>query len=943
MCGTVFSFSKTDNKLSASAEETATPASIVNLSGAFKKALKGAQKENVYFGKNNGSTVKWRVLSTGTDNNYGNGMLLWAENSLASDQYNVYYNNPDFAFWGTSYIRSALNGGTYYLSPGSSTGMPSKTAEVSDDESWYGKLFNANEKNAVEEASSYTTHLTGLDTSDKYAQWLYKLKGIVVTESKTTTTAAVNGKYNTTRLDETPTAQFATYNTEDGTVTETTSGDKLFILDYYDINNVSYGFGDDGVVYAKQVNPSWTPSSDWIPTAYDNVEQSGKNGGTKNDTVADYLKYSNSSEAAYWIRDVLRANISTSHALTVSTEGYVWDDYVQRAYGVRPAFNLDVDSVLYATAASVTSIGPTLTTVDEVAPTDDGKPAYKLYTKASNYVDYSGNSSAVKLDIKSNSVTVTKTGQTGQAVILLSDREKAGEVKYQATTSFAGGQATVNVPSGIKAGEYVITVLFLDTLNGDVKSECVKASFTQNGIVIPEDYTETYSGECLWNNELESDYYSVKTIKYTSPAKDATEQTLTAAEGGKLTDLIVDAGTYKVTFELVEDQIWTDGTTADKTITITVNQKVIDPFLPTVEYGRNEDNSTKQYFEGTETSGFPEIKPPAAWNGKGELVWDDKQTLKINQSNYNWTFTPDSLNYAVKKGDLGITVTKIGVGSISAELTGTGDIFTSTKLEDLLKRITVTKTNNDGSAAGVAATSEIQFAPGTTLTDGANKELTVQLKSNPSITCKITIPEILAVVPAELTVEHDGSTVYTSTSVDDLKAQLTVKVKNNDGSAGKTLDSSEYSFPADFELTDGDFKLEVSYKYGTGENDILKGSTTVSVAIAGVKQVKIIKVNQNGATLWENAAANTIKQYLTVEVTFDDGNDTKATLEASKYTVNILGSAKNVLIAGQCNFTVTYGGKTSSPQSVTVTALIVDTLTATYTQIGTINLSLINN
>ncbi|MDE6075093.1 MAG: hypothetical protein K2G26_01510, partial [Clostridia bacterium] len=753
------------------------------------------------------------------------------------------------------------------------------------------------------------------------------------TESKNTTTAAVNGKYNTTRLDETPTAQYATYNTTDGTVTETTSGDKLFLLDYYDINTVSYGFSDNGVTYANKVNPSWDPSFNYYPTCYDGMIQINSQNNTINGITLDCLK--SNDKDGWWIRSAVRCE-NRSQAMYVVHDGYVWDtNTIGYPQGVRPAFNLNADSVVYATAAPVASIGSTFAKVDTAVTTADGKPAYKLYTKDSNYVDYSGNSSAVKLDIKSNSVTVTKTGQTGQAVILLSDRKNAGEVKYQATTTFSGGQATFNVSGGVKAGEYAITVLFLDSLNGDFKSECVKASFTQNGIVIPEDYTETYSGECLWNNELESDYYSVKTIKYTSPAKDATEQALTAPEGGNLTDLIVDAGTYKVTFTLVEDQLWTDGTTADKTITITVNQKEIDPFLPTVEYGRNEDNSTKQYFEGTETSGFPEIKPPTAWDGKGELVWDDKQTLKTNQSNYNWTFTPDSLNYAVKKGNLGITVTAIAVGSIQAELTGTGDIFTSTKLDDLLKRITVTKTNNDGSAAGVAATSEIQFAPGTTLTDGQNKELTVQLKSNPSITCKITIPEILAVVPAELTVEHDGSTVFTSTSVDDLKAQLTVKVKNNDGSAGKTLDASEYSFPDDFELTDGDFKLEVSYKFGSGENDILKGSTTISVAIAGVKQVKIKSVNvPAGVTLWENAAANTIKPYLTVEVTFDDGNDTTAILDSSKYTVNITGSAKNVLIAGQCAFTVSYGGKTSAVQTVTVTELLVDTLKATYVQAG---------
>ncbi|MDE7401541.1 MAG: hypothetical protein K2N17_05770, partial [Clostridia bacterium] len=282
-------------------------------------------------------------------------------------------------------------------------------------------------------------------------------------------------------------------------------------------------------------------------------------------------------------------------------------------------------------------------------------------------------------------------------------------------------------------------------------------------------------------------------------------------------------------------------------------------------------------------------------------------------------------------------VTPVAVNKIEATLTGTGDIFTSTKKEDLLKRIQVTKTNNDGTAAGIAATSEIQFATGTTLTAGTNKVLTVQLAGNTSVSCTVTIPEILAVTPAELSVVHDGTTVYTSTSADALKGQLTVKIINNDGSAGKTLEASEYSFPDDFALEDGDCPVQVTYKYTVdGEEKTLTGDITISVGIAGVKSVSLAvdESKLNGVTLWEGAAANTIKQYLIVTIKFDDGNDTTATLDASKYTVNITGSEKNVLIAGQCNFTVSYGGKTSNTKNVLVSAVLVDTLTANYSQNG---------
>ncbi|MDE7453739.1 MAG: hypothetical protein K2N22_04950, partial [Clostridia bacterium] len=457
----------------------------------------------------------------------------------------------------------------------------------------------------------------------------------------------------------------------------------------------------------------------------------------------------------------------------------------------------------------------------------------------------------------------------------------------------------------------------------------------------------TYDGTSKWIDSLGSDTpdwvnldihnntdYMTLDVEYTNAKGELkTDKTYTTAD-------IKDAGSYKITMKLVDGYAWEGGSAADKSFKITIAQKAIDSFAPTVDYGKNQDNSTKQYYPGTTSANFPTIKSPTAWDGKGTLAWDNNQTLSTTKL-YNWTFTPDDQNFAVKKGTLSITVTPIEVKKIEATLTGTGDIFTSTKKEDLLKRIQVTKTNNDGTSAGIAATSEIQFATGTTLTAGTNKVLTVQLVGKTSVSCTVTIPEILAVTPAELSVEHDGTTVYTSTSADALKGQLTVKIINNDGSAGKTLEASEFSFPSDFAITDGDFKIEVIYKYTVNDEEkTLTGDTTITVAVAGIDKVTIKEVNvPAGTKLWEGDAANTIKQYLTVEVTYLDGNGTKKTLDASdNFTIKVTpANDKNVLIAGQCAFNVIYGGKTSTNvKTVTVSAVLVDTLTPNYTQTGII-------
>ena len=91
------------------------------------------------------------------------------------------------------------------------------------------------------------------------------------------------------------------------------------------------------------------------------------------------------------------------------------------------------------------------------------KPAYKVYLKADDYVNYNSSASgAPSISTSNSAVTVTKSGQTGYAIILLADKSGNGEVKYQATAEFNGGVATAKLPSGVKATNCSLTVLFAD-------------------------------------------------------------------------------------------------------------------------------------------------------------------------------------------------------------------------------------------------------------------------------------------------------------------------------------------------------------------------------------------------------------------------------------------------------------------------------------------------
>ncbi|MDE7162741.1 MAG: hypothetical protein K2O44_01505 [Clostridia bacterium] len=466
----------------------------------------------------------------------------------------------------------------------------------------------------------------------------------------------------------------------------------------------------------------------------------------------------------------------------------------------------------------------------------------------------------------------------------------------------------------------------------------------------PKKIDTTYDGNNQWitnttiqskNSWIEADtwlkkddsnnpkYLQVKSIKYTDTEDNETNL-------GTDTSKIKEAGTYEVTVAMKNIR-WKDGenrTTGDKTFIINVAQKPVGTLNPTVDTSGTNYAGTSSGNSETE-GGFPAISLPDGWSIPGTIKWDDNQTLG-ETGDYNWTFTPDDANYDVKTGSSQIVVTPVSISAISATLPASaGNVYTSTTLASLLSKLTLTKTYNNATDPVPASSSEVQWVTGTKLEAGENKELTLELKSNSSVTCKVTIPKILAVVPAELIVTlKEGSTVYTSTSLDDLKTMLTVEEKNNDGSPGETLTADKFTLPENLNLTDGTNTITVTHVHS--EDVTVTGDVTITVANASVKSVKVTPNVPEGVTLWEGAAANTIKQYLTVEVTFLDGHDTKKTLDYTKdnFTVNVVGSSDNLLTPGQCAFTVTYSGKTSTAQTVTVTELLVDTLTATYVQAG---------
>ncbi|MDE7075989.1 MAG: hypothetical protein K2O62_01560, partial [Clostridia bacterium] len=556
-------------------------AAYLNLDGGTNilNGFEGAQKEKVYFGTNNGSPVKWRVLSK-NGSNYGSGMLLWADSQITQEAYNTYAYNLDYAFWGTSKIRALLNGGIYYNAVSNQTDAPTATTPVSETDSWYGKLFNLTEQKAVEETGSYVTDLWGCNVN--YPTYLYSKAGITVTSTENDNSNNVCGKYNINRIDATshPTSQYAYYNTTYGTVWEETSGDKLFLLDYYDINNADYGFGDSGQTYENKVTAyaySGTPQSDVFACYFDGA------GTAYNNITSNYLKDTGGTPY-YWLRNPGRQNNAKSDALLVCSWGCIASHFcsIDGAAGIRPAFNLDTTKIVYANSKSV-SVGSTFTDVTTNASVTT--PEYKLYVKSADYNTYSSKAiSTMRVEGGNLKVIYNNPAEieSGNIVVLLTEKGSTdGAVAYQASatissTTNASKTAVASFSlSGIDYSQYDTTVL-LTSANGGNYAETVYCSYNMEGnVTVPSDVENlTYDGTCKWvgslstkpdwfdeNLHINDNVMTVTAISYKSMAKDATFTPLTATGGKKLTDLIVDAGEYEVTMTLDNGLKWAGSNT----------------------------------------------------------------------------------------------------------------------------------------------------------------------------------------------------------------------------------------------------------------------------------------------------------------------------------------------------------------------------------------------
>ncbi|MDE6075970.1 MAG: hypothetical protein K2G26_05985, partial [Clostridia bacterium] len=710
--GAVFSFLKTDSKVYAATGPA--PASILSLNGEFASKLQGAQNENIYFGTNGGSSVKWRVLSTGADNKYSSGnMLLWADKSVASEAYNSGPNQstsaqPNYAYWSTSKIRASLNGG-HYPNNVTGTNMPNAGSggTISADDSWYGKLFpSADEKASVVPAGSYNTDNWGLDISQ--SQYEFKTNNITVAGYNG------NGKYNQSVLG-TGTAASAVKTSANG-VQETSVGDKLFLLDYYDINNTALGFGDGALTYAKKIDSTWTESSGYYPGYFTG------NKSVFNNITSDYLKFTDiSTSSNYWLRPAGRNNASYSQTLIVDSTGYIKNNNVSYSSGVRPAFNFNASNVVYATAANLTSMGSMLSLVNTAATTEDGKPAYKVYSKGGSY-EASTNSAKSYMAVNDRTITIAYNNpaniEDGNLILLLSNSD--GSVAYQAEQLVSGvvsgfNTVTFTLPADVNYSDYTTTLLYTSA-NGGVSSETVYCAYTLNsGVDIPAVFNTEYKNSNQWIGSLDSakrpnwyneklhgneSFVTVKSITYTDNVGNYSNSEIYNSATSSAFPEMKEAGTYKVTLALADGLKWSTGDSNDKTFNI-----VIAKAQPDVEV--QTTGTLPTYAPDTLEEIGIELK---AGGTPGTVSWKAGQLPTAGENvPYTWVFTPTvPNNYEGKEDTLPLTFKAREIDKVEAVFTPNGDIFTNTT-EATLRDCTVVTITYKGTPVKTETTTNYEF------------------------------------------------------------------------------------------------------------------------------------------------------------------------------------------------------------------------------------------
>ena len=460
------------------------------------------------------------------------------------------------------------------------------------------------------------------------------------------------------------------------------NGDKVFFLSAQEAENSAYGFTDDAA------------------------------------RIANY----GGSAGVWWLRS---PNASyTNYAGVVIGDGLVSSYGVDIDWAARPAFNLDLNSVLFTSAAAGGKIpaagsggnqgGEAADAIFEIGDYDGNEWKLTLLDNSRNFVVTEEAASGKPGDTITLNYTGATTGTNEYISVIIADSSGAQYYGRVAQPDTDSGTVNVTIPSGLADGTYTLYV-FSEQYNGgeqdDTKLTDYASAFETVALTVSSDTT----APTLTPGSATRDSETAATVKFTSD------------EAGEYYYAVVESGVAEPSIDTTEAGISCD--TTEQTISLTslsgagakdiyivakdavgnVSQqlKITIPAYIAPSYGISASPPALDF--GSKTVGYTEA--PAAQTVT--LTNTGNQTVTVN--------LPVGANYTITAGDsfaggaatlapngtAAFTVqpnTGLGVGTYAETLTVSGGSDVSASIElsfTVLETYTLTVDLNGGSGSTI--------------------------------------------------------------------------------------------------------------------------------------------------------------------------------------------------------------------------------------------------
>ncbi|MDE5788839.1 MAG: hypothetical protein K2H78_00290, partial [Clostridia bacterium] len=314
-----------------------------------------------------------------------------------------------------------------------------------------------------------------------------------------------------------------------------------------------------------------------------------------------------------------------------------------------------------------------------------------------------------------------------------------------------------------------------------VKEKCMKT---------PSNLTTTYDGNNHWldsfaattqwieeDYHLNPDYVTISSITYKDNLNNPVSQIYDPATSAVIPD-IKNAGEYTVEMNLPDNAVnrWSDGSTGEKTFTITINQKKsvpkpkVDPPITTTPY---------------ESAGLPNLITDTG-STPGTFAWNDGEVATAGTKEYGWTFTPtDKNNFTVESGKMELEFLARELSSIAVTAYNPANtVYTDTSLATIKSYLTVEASYTDGSTETLTSYKlEVDSSDGK-LAAGNNTLVISSNDDSQTITYQIT-GVVAKAVSAINVVQLSNSTFKYPVTAEEIKAAISrVNVQWNTGASG---------------------------------------------------------------------------------------------------------------------------------------------------------------